>query len=329
MTDVAKWKAGLMASGMPLKFQAANILVSKGFSVRTDYRFGREASSDQTPFQRRETRVDLYGVAHSPFSKPEKVTAQVELLAECVHRRPEAAWLFLPDPNTGGGSPAAPGRTVRAVDQFSHYTLGESALASLDADLTVCQAGLEVDRETGETDYAAIGQGLTRLQHALPRLFSENVMGYMTAPPQENVPFLFCPILLTTAPLFVMEPGMDMARFAGADRIEDIAAQRPYLMMYLDYGPEFEILCREECARMTALQRSDKAMLIEQKRARHSDSQHYLPFTLIDALVTGERFYLAAFFTQFIVCTLPSFPALLDLLKKTASSVLRSRKYIQ
>ncbi len=329
MTDVPKWKAGLMASGMPLKFQAANILVSKGFSVRTDYQFGREAPSEQTPFQRRDSRVDLYAVAHSPFSKPEKVTAQVELLAECVHRPSDAAWLFLPDPNTGDGSPAAPGRTVRAVDQFSHYVLGESALASLDDDLTICQAALEVDLETGRTDYAAIGQGLTRLQHALPRLFSENVMGYMTAPTQENVPFIFCPILITTAPLYVMEPGMDMARFAGADRIGDIAAERPYLMMYLDYGPEFETLCRTECGQMTVLQRSDEAMLIEQKRARHADSQNYLPFTIIDALVTGERFYLAAFFTQFIVCTLPSFPELLDLLKKTTSSVLRSRKYIQ
>jgi hypothetical protein len=318
-----------MASGMPIKFQAANVLVSKGFSVRTDYKFGREAPADQSPFQRRETRVDLYGVAHSPFSRPEKITAQVEILAECAHRGSGAAWLFLPDPNTGAGSPAASGRTVRAVDQFSHYTLGGAALDALDAELPVCQAGLEVDLDTGETDFSALDFGLTRLQHALPRLFSENVMNYMTAPPQENVPFLFCPVLLTTAPLYVMDPGADVARFAEADRIGDIAEASPYLLMYLDYGPEFERLCREECDRMTVLQRSDKAMLIEQKRARHSDSQNYLPFTIIDALITGERYCLAAFFTQFIVCELASFPALLDLLKKTAASVLRSRKYIQ
>lgn len=329
VAEAAKWKAGLMASGIPLKFQAANVMASKGFSVRTDYKFGREVPADPSPFQRRETRVDLYGVAHSPFSRPEKVTAQVEILAECAHRRSDAVWLFLPDPNRGAGSPAAPGPTVRAVDQFSHYTLGGTALETLDAGLPVCQAGLEVDLTSGETDFSALDRGLTRLQHALPRLFSENVMSYMTAPPQENVPFLFCPILLSSAPLYVMNPEADMARFAEADQIGDIAEETPYLIMHMDYGPEFERLCREACEQMRILQRSDKAMLIEQKRARNAESQHFLPFTIIDALITGERYYLAAFFTQFMVCGPGAFPGLLDLLKKTASSVLRSRKYIQ
>ncbi len=317
-----------MASGMPLKFQAANALVGRGFSVRTDYRFGRTAPADQGPLERRETRVDLYAVAHSPFSKPDKMTAQVELLAECAHRRPGTAWMFLPDPNTGAGSPAVQGRTVRAVDQFSPYAMGASALEALEADLPVCQAGLEIDMDTGSTDFSALDRGLTRLQYALPRLFAENVMRYMTAPPPENVPFLFCPILITTAPLYVMDPGAGVDRFASVDRIDDLAGETPYLVMYLDYGPEFEALCRAECTQMTALQRSDKAMLIEQKRARYSDSQDFLPFTIIDALITGERFYLSAFFTQFIVCTLSAFPELLDRLKKTAVSTLRSRKYI-
>lgn len=325
MPDNLKWKKGLLSSGMPLEFEAASLLVSKGFAVNSDFKYTEVSDSGVM----RDSSVALHAESHTPFSNPNKITARIDLLTECRHRHPNETWLFLPDLNKPDFSPATSGNTIRVVDNFSPYTIESDAALTFDTSMPVCQKGIEIDMETGNVSDSVFRKGLAQLQYAIPRLLTENALLYLSVHPDHNVPFIFCPILLTTAQLFVVNKDVTTDQIETSSEIREIASQVPYLMMYSDYGPDFESQCMRECNRLKVLQRSEKAMAIEQKRARHYKSQQNLPFTVVEALITGDRYYLDTFFTQFVICSKMHFPTLVDTIKKTAVSALRTRKLIE
>ncbi|MCP4350791.1 MAG: hypothetical protein GY795_35445 [Desulfobacterales bacterium] len=325
MPDNLKWKKGLLSSGMPLEFEAASILVSKGFAVNSDFKYTEVNDFGVV----KDSSVALHASSDTPFSDSDKTAAHIDLLASCRHRRPDAAWLFMPDLNKPDFSPATRGNTIRVIDNFSPYTIESDAAITFDTDLPVCQKGIEIDLETGDSSDSVFRQGLVQLQYAIPRLLTENALLYLSLLPEQNLPFIFCPILLTTAQLFVINKDTTTDQIEACSEIHDIAAQVPYLIMYSDYGPDFEAQCIRECRRLKVLQKSDKAMAVEQKRARHYKSQHNLPFTIIEALTSGDRYYLNTFFTQFIICSNKNFQTLVDAIKKTAESALRTQKYIE
>jgi hypothetical protein len=42
-----KWKSNLLSSSLPLEYEIAKTLVTKGFVVEADYTYGRDAESGQ------------------------------------------------------------------------------------------------------------------------------------------------------------------------------------------------------------------------------------------------------------------------------------------
>jgi len=332
LSDNLKWKTGLLSSSMPLELEAGRVLVSKGFAVNSDYKYAR---SDFEFIN--DLFIDLHAKSHTPFPDPDgeqssdsvEITAQLELLVECRQRHPDAAWLFLPDPNERECSPASLGSTLRIVDKFSSYTIESDAAAVFDAELPICQKGLEIDLAKGDTDDSVFRQGISQLQYALPRLLTENVLFYIEDQPDENVPFLFCPIFLTNVQLFTLNKDATGQQIETASEFQEIATPAPCLIIHSDYSPGFKSQCMSEISRLKELQKSDKAMVIERKRARYYKSGFNLPFTIIESLNAGNRYYLDALFTQFIICTNSHFSMLVDTVKKIAESALETRKLIE
>ncbi|OQX28249.1 MAG: hypothetical protein BWK80_01160 [Desulfobacteraceae bacterium IS3] len=325
MSDNLKWKAGLLSSSMPLELEASRTLVSKGFAVSSNYKYDQSESGFINDFS-----VDIHAKAYTPFSGSQKkgATAQLELLIECRQRHPKTAWLFMPDANISASSPAAPGNMIRMVDKFSSYIIESNAGAEFDAKLPVCQKGIEIDMEDGEADESAVRQGVDRLQNALPHLLTENVLAYIEANPAENIPFLFCPIFLTNIPLLLLNKDTDIKEIEACSDIREIAAEVPYLMMKTDYNSDFKSRCVNEIQRLEELHTSEEAMIIERKRAAYYESPFNLPFTIIDALIAADRYYMNAFFTQFVICSHSHFPDFVETVKDTVESALETRKYL-
>ncbi len=327
MADNLKWKNGLLSSNMPLELEAANILTSKGFAVHSNYKY------DQSDFSIiRELGVDLHAktfVSDPAETSGSRKSAQLELLIECRHRHSDSAWVFLPDPNPPELSPVIPGNTIRMVDKFSSYTIESDASALFDTGMPICQKGLQIDMEKGDADEAVFRQGLSQLQYALPRILTENILFYIEARPEDNIPFLFCPVFLTNSELFVLNRNAGVKEIESASRISDIAAQVPCLVMYLRYSPDFESQCRNEASRLQDLHRTAPAMIIERRRAAYYESRFNLPFTIIDALMAADRYYLDVFFTQFIVCSSSHFPMLADRIRETVLSAVSSQRKLE
>lgn len=103
----------------------------------------------------------------------------------------------------------------------------------------------------------------------------------------------------------------------------------PLVAMHAGFGPSFEYQCMNECSRMKAVQRVDKAATVEQKRARYFGERENLPFTIMEAMISADRYYLDAFFTRFVICGREHFPALIDDVRAVAAEVSESRALIE
>ena len=181
-----------------MEYVVAKELVRYGFAVNTDYTYSRHDAGTDKDFS-----VDLQATGYPPFDT-DKLLSTVELLVECKHRHRGNKWLFFPDANEPGMSPFTLGYTVRAVDCFSWRFLSKNATIAFDEEATFCMKGVEVDASNGNVYDSEIKHGLMQLQYALPRLITERVRFNVHHDRDENLPFFFCPILLTTAPLLVV-----------------------------------------------------------------------------------------------------------------------------
>jgi hypothetical protein len=324
LSEDPKWKAGLLSSGLPLEYEAARLLASRGFRVEADFKHAWADDGVVKGFS-----VDLRARAHAPFSMPNQVSGTLDLVVECRHTRGEVSWLFLRDPNPPGGSAPVVGRTIRVVDQFSLCCVGAGATAAFEAGLPICCKGLEIDQATGRADDTEPGRGLVQLQYALPRLIVESVVLCFGHQCDRNVPLLFCPVLLTTAPLLVANQDLGVQEVERASALRELATEVPYLVTVWDYGPDFQAHCQREFKALERLERNDDLLMVETKRAALCRSQRELPLATIESLMAGDHYRLQEFFTRFIVCTRLGLPSLVEKIQEAAEAAVQSRKELQ
>ncbi|ABW27593.1 hypothetical protein AM1_2585 [Acaryochloris marina MBIC11017] len=296
----------------------AKSLVSHGFSIDADYTYARDDSGIAKDFS-----VDLKASAFLPFSNPNKITAQLELLVECKQRNPNVKWLFCPDPNRADFSPIVLGRTIRTIDRFSQKFFRSNATVEFDENAHHCYKGVEVDESDGRVYDAEIKHGISQLQYALPRLISEAALFNLYGHREDSIPFIVCPILLTTAELLVAHNKLTANMVEDATVLTDIAKSTPYLVLYSDYGPDFERHCTRECSKLGQLD-FDEFNDIEKYRAENGEYGFYLPSFLCKSLSEGRRFTLVQYFTQFVICQTSNFDTLMTDIKKATSKAART-----
>jgi len=324
LSEDPKWKAGLLSSGLPLEYEAARLLASRGFRVDADFKHAWADGGVVKGFS-----VDLRARAHAPFSIPGQVSGTLDLVVECRHTRGDVSWLFLRDPNPPGGPATVAGRTIRVVDEFSLCCVDAGPTAAFEAGLPICSKGLEIDQVTGRVDDTELGRGLGQLQYALPRLIVESVMLCFGDQSNRNVPLLFCPVLLTTAPLLVAHGGLGVQEVERAAALQELATEVPYLATVSDYGPDFQAHCQREFKALERLERNDGLLMVETKRAALCRSQRELPLATIESLLAGDHYRLQDLFTRFIVCTRLGLPSLVEKIQEAVEAAVQSRKELQ
>lgn len=318
MSNFGKWKSKLISSSLPLEFEVAKFLVSQGFSVDADYTYARDDSGVVKDFS-----IDLKATAYLPFSNPNKITAQLDLLIECKQRNPNVKWLFFPDPNSPDFSPIILGQTIRAVDKFSRKFFRSNETVGFDARMPHCYKGVEVDEPNGNVYNSELKHGISQLQYALPRLLTETALDNLYGYPEDSIPFLICPILLTTAEILVAQRNLTTKMVESANCLSDISKPTPYLVLYSDYGPDFERHCITECARLGELDYS-YFNEIDAYRFENGEFDNESTSFLCHCLARGMRAELVSYFTQFVVCRFSSLDILVRDIKQVASTAART-----
>lgn len=260
--------------------------------------------------------VDLRATSYIT-NKNDDIQAVIELLVECKYRHPSNKWLFFEDPNDGDFSPFTLGHTLRAIDDFSWQFFPNNATVTFDKHSCFCIKGVEVDTSSGGVHDSEIRHGLLQLQYALPRLLSDRISFEIFNSEDENTPFFFCPILLTTSPILVVRPGVKISTVELAGKLEDFSTVAPWVVIHSDLTPEFERHMVAQCAEL--LKVADEPWLEELEKFREvkGEYKHRLPvgqLRMLSGQKSGRPF---EYFSQTIVCSLEHFPRLLQEIMRT------------
>lgn len=324
MSESSKWKSKLLSSSAPMEYEVSKLLVNKGFSIHADYSYTRFDAKTAADFS-----VDLHASIYVPFRRANEIKASLEILVECKYRQRGNKWLFFSDPNQDEMSPFTLGHTLRVVDDFSPILLKSDYSTAFDKKSTFCLKGVEVDVGSGNVHDAEIRHGLSQLQYALPRLVTQYIEWNLGMLPEENVPFFFCPILLTTSEILVAADGLTMNDVEHADTLADFASPVPYVVVYADETPEFQRHRAQACASLLESVKDDGAMLIEYLREQAGVPRVHLPTSECRRLAINSGEKLTKYFSQIIVCSLANFESLLEDIKKAVSRTMRSKKVLE
>lgn len=320
MSESNKWKSKLLSSSVPMEYEVAQILVERGFSTDVDFSYTRNDSGLDKDFS-----VDLLATSYLT-NKADDIQAVIELLVECKYRHPANKWLFFEDPNDGSFSPFTLGHTLRAVAEFSWQFFPSNATVAFDKNVCFCIKGVEVDISNGSVHDSEIRHGLLQLQYALPRLLTDRISFEIYHPEEENNPFFFCPILLTTSPILVARPGFKIGTVEHADKLEDFATIEPWVVVHSDLTPEFERHRATQCADLSKIADELWVKGLETHREAKGEWKHRLPVEQLRMLSGKKRGRPFEYFSQTIVCSLEHFPQLLQAIKRTAKSAANRLK---
>lgn len=320
MSETGKWKSRLLSSSVPMEYEVAKMLVASGYVIDSDYTYARDDAGLTKDFS-----VDIRATGYLPF-KSKNYRATLELLVECKHRQQGNKWLFFPDPNMDEMSPFVLGRTMRAVDHFSRVFFAPNCTVPFDAEAIFCMKGVEVDASNGTVHDSEIKHGLAQLQYALPSLLADNIRFNMQGHEDDNSPFIFCPILLTTSELFVAHDDISIKSVEHASTLEDIAAPAKYVILHLYPTPDFERHQQISCASLAELAKRPLTKNLDAFRRDQGEYEFRLPSVLCTELANLNSRKFQEYFSQTVVCSLEHFPDLIEEIKKVATKAVKSIK---
>lgn len=299
-----KWRSYLLSTSLPLEYEAAKLLGSKEYVLRPNYNYNREQS-----WENRDSSVDILA-SHTQKTK-DGFEYGINLLVECKYRHPFTKWLFVLDPNDPFWALRVwSGDLFRVINEFSYISFNSKSIKKFEQKVPNCYKGIEISPKKGEVYDKEMLHGIEQLQFALPNLYRKLVHDIFQQ--EYSFPELICPILLTTAELYIAPKDFSIEYVRNASKLEDLGSKVSYLVLNASYGRAFEIHCRNIFSPFWSESEVDIKQFEEDKLY---DFNHR-PSDIYKGFINGNDYYLTRYFTKFIVCNFKYFEKFLAMIPK-------------
>jgi len=310
-----KWKDHLLRSGVPLEYEVARVLAEQELSVYADFCF-----LHRDPFGATEWSVDIQSDWDCLSSDH---NFSLHLLLECKYRSPEKLIIFFNDPNSLV-SPAVMGGTVNCIDEFAPFKLSTEAFSNLEQSYEFVYKGIELHGGGAvETD---LRHGINQLRYATPAYLCDWFDFLIGGHPEDLAGIMFSKILVTNAPMKILENGIDIEAIRNADDIADISREVDTVILFSDYGPayrhHFQSIFEEDLdSRIQGAKKTSKDLEnIGKKLDRFNNPREF-----ISNLAAGAKFEIRPLSTQFFITTLHALPNLIQEIKAACLDSYESR----
>jgi hypothetical protein len=232
-----------LRSGLPLEHVVAGILGRMFFQVAGEYAYGR--LNEEKIYK--DFSVDLMAfrlIGQVRDDEPE-ILYCLNLLVECKYSRRGIKWIFSPHELDNRIETSF----ININQDLCVNRVETEPLQGIEAELQHCIRGTALIDSKG-ADPSKISNGLHQLRYATPRLTSSKLdrqLNVMRLPEFGDDKYLLieviCPILVTTASLYVLKHGLGMEDFYDMERLEDVADEVDALVVYQEEGPELDEYC--------------------------------------------------------------------------------------
>lgn len=231
-----KWKDALLKTSLPLEFLVAEKLAKIDFDVSGEFTFVRKNEQNiDTEFS-----VDLRA-SRALYRGEYDEWAQINLLIECKYNYPGVKWVFAPHPQ----EPALITEVITVFQDLSIKQIANEGIHTLyfdrrrlfDDPLHLCIKGIELHEADANTQ--SITRGLHQLKWAIPHLVSDLIKSQMSVIEigWSKIEFI-CPILVTTASLYVLRTGLNLSNFQNAENLDAVSSKVEALMVRQEHGSQ-------------------------------------------------------------------------------------------
>lgn len=310
------WKEHLLRSGVPLEYEVATVLGQAGMEVEADFSYLRRDLGGA-----KEWSVDILATWEG---RTRRQQLSLHILIECKYRSPEKLFVFLQAPTTIV-SPLILGGTVNAFSQFSLFYLPYGCFETLEKQLAWVYKGVELhQRDAVEED---IRHGIQQLRYATPSALRQ-AFEFATdaALGGSGYAIFFTKIMVTNAPILVLDRRAGLEAIRSAEHIEDITSQEQTVIMFSDYGPDYRDHFKH------AFSGEDSWLLDNAKELR---TQLQLrgkattfgndPAQLVEDLGAATRSDISGVSSQFFITTLDGLPWLLSQIQTACTTSYKGR----
>lgn len=219
---MADWKQHLLKSSLPLETIVAEILEGSDFHVYGEYPYLRSDGTTTKEFS-----VDLY----ARYERERSVNQySLNALVECKYSSPGVDWVFRP--YTGFDH----GPTIQDLSELTPFLIEHRApYDDLERDLTPC--GRAVAIHPRGSDPNSIQHGLSQVRYGVVELAANKLRGQMDEWHDCDILVEFLlPVLVTTAPLWILRRGLSLDDHANAAALSDVADNVDALVAVADHS---------------------------------------------------------------------------------------------
>lgn len=261
------WKQSLLKSSLPLEMLVAERLTQRGFFVTGEYAYTRVNEKDvDTEFS-----VDLH--AFQLVNGEDDSWGILNVLVECKYNHHNVTWVFTPHPTEEA---QIAGTITHLEDLCTRRIEKKAPLYDLDNTLLFCTRGVELHEK--DFDPNSITRGLHQLRYALPDFVAQEALNQLSIWNKEDLEIsLICPILVTTANIYVLKRGLGLDVFQSANDLGDVAEEVDALIVYQEPGPQLLAQCEKIARKLRELHPEIEQRLNEASQILDPGRSRFVP----------------------------------------------------
>ena len=212
----SKWKDPLLRSSLPLEYLIAKKLNDIGVYVSGEYSYLRPNENGlMTEFS-----TDIWAFKFLEENEQEDLWACINFIMECKYTYKSTKWIFAPYPSDENISSGY----INIFQDFAVQRIDKNLLHNFEQqqNLKYCFKGIELLEK--DCNPNTISKGLNQLKYASIQLAKTSITNQICAWHDDELKIEFlCPILLTTAPLYILKNNLSLENIEQAVNVEDIA----------------------------------------------------------------------------------------------------------
>lgn len=217
------WKDGLLKSSLALEHCVTTLLEKHNVDSYGEFSYMRKNETGYSS----EHSIDIDAI----FAFDTPCYSQLNFLIECKYCHQSVKWFFCPISLGRKNYNLLEYGLVKVLEECCPGRIDQSGFVQFESKIALASKGIEI--YANDKNEGAIKHGLYQLRYALPNKAVSIIEGQLNSIHDSDIAIeMLIPMLVTTAPLYILNRKADIGAIQKAGDIYDVAVEVDSLVVY-------------------------------------------------------------------------------------------------